>query len=147
MPESNHFNYCNNYAILNKLSSITSTKTLNFLVGFERFGTGFARIGTGNHIKQKPEGNPFGRTINNKYELQTALVENLHLETPYLSAIVHNPADILIADFYPHNEFIAICPCPLLRPSGESETKFIIGAIAPSLIGFPFEVLILKVEV
>ena len=67
MPESNHSNYCNNYAILNKLSGITSTKTLNFLIGFERFGTGFARIGTGSHIKQKPEGNPFGRTIN-KYD-------------------------------------------------------------------------------
>ena len=65
-PESNYSNYCNNYAILNNLSRITSTKTLNFLVGFESFGTELARIGTGSHIKQKPEGNPFGRTINNK---------------------------------------------------------------------------------
>ena len=66
MPESNHSNYCNNYATLNKLSGITSTKTLNILVGFESFGTELARIGTGSHIKQKPEGNSFGRTINNK---------------------------------------------------------------------------------
>ena len=64
-PESNHSNYFNNYAILNKLSIITSTKTLTFLVSFESFGTELARIGMGSHIKQKPEGNPFGRTINN----------------------------------------------------------------------------------
>ena len=74
------------------------------------------------------------------------LVKDFHLETPYLSPIVHNPADILIADFYPNNEFIAVIPCPLLRPSGESETTFIIGTIAPSLVSVSFKVLILKVE-
>ena len=146
MPESNHSNYCNNYAILNKLSSITSTKTLNFLIGFERFGTGFARIGTGNHIKQKPEGNPFGRTINNKYELQTASVKNLHLEAPYLSAIVHHPADIFIPNFNSYNKFLAVIPRPRFRPSGESETILIGRTIAPSLICMPFKVLILKTE-
>ena len=67
MPESIYSNYCNNYAILNKLSRITSTKTLNFSVSFEEFGMKLASIGTGSHIKQKPEGNPFGRTIN-KYD-------------------------------------------------------------------------------
>ena len=35
MPESNHSNYCNNYATLNKLSGITSTKTLTFSDSFE----------------------------------------------------------------------------------------------------------------
>ena len=64
-PESNHSNYCNNYAILNKLSIITSTKTLNSLVGFEWFGTELALIGTGNEGTKKPEGISFGRTINN----------------------------------------------------------------------------------
>ena len=146
MPESNHSNYCNNYAILNKLSSITSTKTLNFLVGFERFGTGFARIGTGNHIKQKPEGNPFGRTINNKYELQTASVKNFHFETPYLPAIVDYPANIFIADFHPHNEFVAILPRIFLRPSGKAVTTFIGRTITPSFVGVSFKVLILKTE-
>ena len=143
-PESNHSNYCNNYSILNKLSIITSTKTLTFLVSFEAFGTELARIGTGSHIKQKPEGISFGRTTN-KYELWTELVKHFQLETPYLAPFMHNPADILIANFYPYNEFIAIHPRPFLRPSGETETIFNIGAIAPSLIGMSFEVLILKV--
>ena len=53
MPESNHSNYCNNYATLNKLSGITSTKTLNFSVSFEWFGMKLARIGTGVPYKKK----------------------------------------------------------------------------------------------
>ena len=73
------------------------------------------------------------------------LVKNFNLETPYLSAIVHHPADIFVANFNPYNEFITILPCFLLRPSGESVTIFVIGAIAPSLIGMPFKILILKV--
>ena len=59
MPESNHSNYFNNYAILNKLSRITSTKTLTFLVGFEWFGTELAHIGMGNKEIKKPEGVSF----------------------------------------------------------------------------------------
>ena len=74
------------------------------------------------------------------------LVKDFHLETPYLTALVHNPADVLIADFYPHNEFAAIVPCPILRPSGEPESVFIGGAIAPRFVSVSFEVLILKVE-
>ena len=73
------------------------------------------------------------------------LVKNFHFETPYLPAIVDYPADIFIADFHPHNEFVAILPRILLRPSGEAETILIIGAITPSLISMPFKVLILKV--
>ena len=80
------------------------------------------------------------------YELQTASVKNFNLETSYLSAIVDNSADIFIANLHPHNEFIAIIFCPFLRPCGEPKTIFIVGAIAPSLIGFPFKVLILKVK-
>ena len=112
-----------------------------------RFGTELASIGTGNEGTKKPEGNSFGRTTNNKYELWTTLVKNFHLEASYLSAIVDNSANILIADFYPNNEFIAVIPCPILRPCRESETIFIIGTIAPSLVSVSFEVLILKVKV
>ena len=74
-------------------------------------------------------------------------VKNFHLEAPYLSAIVDNPTDIFIANLYPYNKFIAILPCLILRPSGESETAFFGRTIAPSLIGMPFEVLILKIEI
>ena len=135
------------YSTIPKVSTIYFKQTTQiFLARFECFGTGFARIGTGSHIKQKPEGISFGQTINNKYEPQTALVKNLNLETPYLSAIVHNPADIFIANFYPHNEFLAILPRPLLRPSGEAVTILIGRTITPSFVSVPFEVLRQKVE-
>ena len=65
-PESIYSNYFNNYAILNELSRIISTKTLTFSVNFEAFGTELACIGTGNKEIKKPEGGSFGRTINNK---------------------------------------------------------------------------------
>ena len=39
------------------------TKKIIFFVG--GFGTGYAIIGMGSQIKQKPEGVSFGRTINN----------------------------------------------------------------------------------
>ena len=74
-----------------------------------------------------------------------ASVKNFHLEAPYLSAIVDNPADIFIANLYPYNKFIAILPCLILRPSGKSETTIIGRAIAPSFVSFPLEILILKV--
>ena len=72
-------------------------------------------------------------------------VKNLYLETPYLTTIVDNPADIFISNLYPHNEFLAILPRPFLRPSGETETAFLGRTIAPSLVSVPFKVLILKV--
>ena len=131
--------------IPNVFNDLFSKKYKNFLIRFEQFGTGLALIGTGNKEIKKPEGNPFGRTINN-YELWTTLVKNFNLETPYLAAIVDNPADIFVANFYPHNKFIAITPRPLFRPSGESATIFITGTITPSFISIPLDILILKVE-
>ena len=103
-----------------------------------------ARIGMGEPYKKKGWGfllQPFS-----KYELWTALVKNFNLEAPYLSAIVDNPADILISYFHSYNELAAISLCALLRPSGEAVTVFRVGTIAPSFINVPFEVLILKVE-
>ena len=95
------------------------------------------------HIKEKGWGfllQPFS-----KYELWNELVKHFQLETPYLSTIVDNPADIFIADFHPYHKFIAVIPCPRLRPSGETETAFLGRAIAPSFVRFPFKILILKV--
>ena len=80
------------------------------------------------------------------YELQTASVKNFHLEASYLATIVDNPSDILIANLYSHNEFLAILPRPLLRPSGEAVTILIGRTITPSFVSVPFEVLIQKVE-
>ena len=76
----------------------------------------------------------------------TALVKDFHLETSYLSAIVNNPADILISYLHSYNELAAISLCALLRPSGEAVTVFRVGTIAPRLVSVPFKVLILKVE-
>ena len=95
------------------------------------------------HIKEKGWGfllQPFS-----KYELWNELVKNFHLEAPYLTAIVDNPADIFIANFHPHHKFIAILPCPFLRPSGKSEATIIGRAIAPRFVSLTFKVLILKV--
>ena len=97
-----------------------------------------------NHIKKRKAGD-FSFNLSVKYELWNELVKNFHLETSYLATIVDNPADIFIANFYPHNEFVAIPPCPFLRPSGETETAFLGRTIAPSFISLTFEVLILKV--
>ena len=95
--------------------------------------------------REKKKAGDFSFSLSSKYELWTALVKDFQFETPYLAAIVDNPADIFISYFHPYHKFIAIYPCHSLRPSGESETILIIGAITPSLIGMPFKVLILKV--